>query len=61
MTKKATKVCTECGEEKPITDFWLCRKGLPWRRGKCKKCSVQDHTDYINRRIAAWKAANGED
>lgn len=33
-----TKVCSKCGEEKALEDFYLSDKGLYGRRSHCSEC-----------------------
>lgn len=56
MTTNGTKVCTNCSETKPITDFYLVRKGLDWRRSTCKKCQNSYVNDYVKRKAAEGRA-----
>lgn len=34
-----TSICTMCKEVKDINEFYLCRKGKPWRNKVCKECA----------------------
>lgn len=38
VTAVETKVCTRCGERKPIDAFYFVSKALGTRRGQCKPC-----------------------
>ena len=60
-----TKRCRECGEEKPLDDFYVTstkkRSGVPYRQARCKPCycaagrvHYSEHRDRINRRIADY-------
>lgn len=36
------KICKECGQELPESEFYPCRRdGKEYTRGKCKKCMYQ--------------------
>jgi len=47
-----TKVCSKCGEEKELSEFYAHQTNKDGRTGSCKVCH--------NRRGAAWQAANGD-
>jgi len=46
------KTCTQCGETKPLTDYYAHKTNRDGRQGKCKNCI------RANRR--AWREANLE-
>ena len=48
-----TKRCNNCGEIKPIEEFYLLRADKNWRRSRCKDC--HRHRDEINRLIREGK------
>lgn len=41
--EKETKICTKCGKELPITDFYWRDKAAGRRRSECKNC----HNNYV--------------
>ena len=45
MNKEKTKICTKCGEEKPLTpEFWVKNKGCPdGFAGYCKACKSEQN------------------
>jgi len=44
--EKETKICTKCGRELPITDFYWRNKALGKRRSECKDC----HNNYVKQK-----------
>lgn len=38
-----TKICTKCGQERPIEDFYWKNKAKGLRRSECKDC----HNNYV--------------
>ena len=40
------KICNQCGEEKPLSEFYKQRR---WHSGKCKKCTLLDRKDYFSK------------
>jgi len=40
----ATKVCTFCGQQKPLKEFYQYtdKKGVTRYRGECKKCNLEE-------------------
>lgn len=61
------RLCTECGELKPMTEFDRHRAGKPYRRGICRPCDLErkriwhhDNRERINatRRQRRREAAN---
>ena len=41
-----TKVCTKCGEEKPLSEFYRLKSSKDGRRSACKKCSNESDLQY---------------
>ena len=41
-----TKVCTICGQEKPVSEFWKNRYGYT---NHCKECAKRKKVETINR------------
>ena len=48
--KKATKVCTKCGMEKPISEFGLNPKMKDGYKSECKSCATEYAREYYHRR-----------
>lgn len=44
-----TKICTKCGRDLPITDFYFRDKARGRRRSECKYC----HNQYVKERYEA--------
>lgn len=42
-----TKVCTRCGEDKPLSDFFIEKRNTSGRTGACRLC--------LRTRIVLWK------
>ena len=38
----ASKTCFKCGEEKPLTDYYVHKRMRDGRLGKCKECTKSD-------------------
>ncbi len=47
---KMKKICSKCGEEKPLQDFYKQKNGYLGRRADCKICS--------GKKIEEWKSKN---
>lgn len=41
MTAEATKTCTGCKRDLPLTAFARIRADKPWLRSKCRECVGQ--------------------
>jgi len=41
-----TKVCTQCCEEKPITEFYKDKASNDFHKTKCKKCYTSNREEY---------------
>ncbi len=41
-----TKLCSKCGEEKPVIDFYRQKGGKDGLRAACKKCFIKANTEY---------------
>ena len=57
MQNQETKICSKCGQEKPITEYYTRRKGdklLPLAH--CKQC----HDDYARRKREEYRKAHPE-
>jgi len=54
-----SKICTVCGEEKPISEFY--RKTITLYHGSCKSCySIKAHNYYERRKAKGLIGATGE-
>lgn len=58
------RICTKCGTEKPLTDFYKKKEGF---RRECKQCEIARsrawnvaHSERVKVNNAAWYAANTE-
>lgn len=40
------KVCTVCGETRPLTDYWLQERGVFGRHSHCKYCRAAYRREY---------------
>ena len=59
------KVCSQCGEEKPISDFALLKRSKDGHRGYCKRCGKKYRDQYrkthvaeLSERLAEWRTLN---
>jgi hypothetical protein len=51
QSSQQTKICTNCGEDKPLSDYWMRKSRIGGQpASRCKPCSVE-----INRQ---WRKAN---
>jgi recombinational DNA repair protein (RecF pathway) len=50
MLKGNTKVCSRCGEDKPINDFYTQKGGRSGLRAACKKCFIRANSEYRSKR-----------
>lgn len=41
-----TKLCSKCGAEKPVIDFYKQKGGKDGLRAACKKCFIKANTEY---------------
>lgn len=41
-----TKVCTQCCEEKPITEFYKNKVSIDFHKTQCKKCYTSNRIEY---------------
>lgn len=41
-----TKLCSKCGEERPVTDYYRQKGGKDGLRAACKKCFIKANTEY---------------
>ena len=62
-----TKRCSKCGEQKPLTEFYLAAGMRSGRRSDCKACNLAaKHARYVanpepsKRRVREWQQANPE-
>lgn len=46
-----TKVCTCCGEEKPVTEFYRLKAGDEGRQSQCKKCIGEKRKKRVNKTL----------
>ncbi len=46
MLMTDTKVCSKCGEEKSVTEFYRQRGGKNGLRAACKRCFIKANTEY---------------
>jgi hypothetical protein len=44
----ATKVCTKCGQEKPLKDFYSSKAGRYGKRADCKQCQIAYQMKRVN-------------
>jgi hypothetical protein len=47
-----TKICCDCGDEKPITDFGIRRNQKDGHNYYCKSCNSAQSSDYARRNLA---------
>jgi len=52
------KVCSKCGIEKDLNEFWKTPRGLFGVKSICKSCSQTHHSDYIKNN--KWKKILGD-
>ena len=43
-----TKICTKCGEEKPLTEFNFKNKARGKRQSQCKECQRKRERELYN-------------
>ncbi len=60
-----TKRCKRCGETKPTEDFYLLRRGKPWRASTCIPCNKiigaewqKAHREARNASVRKWADAH---
>jgi hypothetical protein len=67
MTEQSTKVCTDCGQRKPLTEFYLRKKGRDtgYRLGFCRICSSkrcaayrEGHKEAVYKTKREWQIKN---
>lgn len=46
VTEAATKTCSRCGEDKPLSEFYRDRSSPSGRRGACKACVIDTASDW---------------
>ncbi len=46
MLKQNTKVCSRCGNEKDVSDFYPQIGGKNGLRAACKKCFIKANSEY---------------
>jgi hypothetical protein len=63
----STKVCSKCGQEKPLDEFYPARGMRDGRRSDCKVCNIAAKKERYRRdpelakaRVRAWQQANRE-
>lgn len=56
----ATKVCTKCGNELPVGQFYRVAPGSDRRRGDCKRCKARYTTTNETAKAAQYRAARKE-
>lgn len=57
----ASKVCTKCGEDKPLDEYHKCKKSKFGRVAKCKACAKLNYLENREKKIkqvAEYRAAN---
>jgi hypothetical protein len=52
---KSTKICSKCGEEKPVTEFYRQAGGKDGLRAACKRCFIVANSDYRARKSDKMK------
>jgi hypothetical protein len=62
-----TKICRNCHEERPLTEFYAAKSSADGKQAYCKVCSrgksaawESANKDKVRARQAAWRAANPE-
>jgi hypothetical protein len=54
-----TKICTSCGIQKSVTDFWRQKGGKFGVTSKCKPCKYAEHRRYVkitnNKHARQWE------
>jgi hypothetical protein len=53
-TPAASKLCVDCKEEKPLTDFYRCGEGGKARRLMCKTCFNEQQGNRLNKLISDY-------
>lgn len=60
--QRARRTCTQCGETKPLDEFYRRRRDTDARRANCKPCSIaatmrwqRDHPDHKRRTVEWWR------
>lgn len=52
-----TKVCSKCGETKPLTDFYKDKKASDGHQSWCKRCVSADNAQRARKALAEKRAA----
>lgn len=56
MEETETKVCSKCGVEKPLSDFYKAKnKGYEYHRGDCKDCVNKQRSGKYPELSVKWK------
>ena len=60
MLKGNTKVCSRCGEEKPVSEFYSQKGGRSGLRAACKKCFIKANSEYRAKRKSGVRFGSKE-
>lgn len=55
-----TKVCTKCGESKPLDEYWNHPTGKHGKRPRCKDCVRTENSQYYHKPLVGRYATHGE-
>ena len=58
--KGNTKVCSRCGEEKPVSEFYSQKGGRSGLRAACKKCFIKANSEYRAKRKSGVRFGSKE-
>lgn len=50
MLNTNSKICSRCGEEKTVSEFYGQKGGRSGLRAACKKCFIQANSEYRSKR-----------
>ncbi len=46
-----TKICTKCGDPKPLDDYWNHPQGRYGKRPRCKTCVSSENNEHLHKRL----------
>jgi hypothetical protein len=55
-----TKVCSKCGVEKPVEEFYICRREKSGRQCRCKVCTKENNAEAVNESKKRYVERNRE-